>query len=179
MLIFHIIIHINVNEMQIKRQKSAMIAELFWGRYVNAAKCKTTCSNAVDAHWERDRDAVTSQRTPGGHSASAMDLSLCLYSNSVRYLRALSTLLETLRCWHGISLRGFFCVVFKWYAEPRRVLCECSECATSHDILQCRCVVTAQYEIQLPAPWLFILYDLYSFLIHVAVLWERAKNWKK
>lgn len=74
---------------------------------------------------------------------------------------------------------GFFCVVFKWYAEPRRVLCECSECATSHDILQCRCVATAQYEIQLPAPWLFILYDLYSFLIHVAVLWERAKKLKE
>lgn len=171
--------------MQIKRQKSAMIAATaVLGSLCKRSKMKNNSSNAVDAHWERDRDAVTSQRTPGGHSAIAMDLSLCLYSNSVRYLSASTELSR--RFWRpcgadtGSHFGGvFFCVVFKWYAEPRRVLCECSECATSHDILQCRCVVTAQYEIQLPAPWLFILYDLYSFLIHVAVLWERAKNWKK
>lgn len=59
-----------MNEMQIKRQKSAMIAATaVLGSLCKRSKMKNNSSNAVDAHWERDRDAVTSQRTPGGHSA--------------------------------------------------------------------------------------------------------------
>lgn len=102
-----------MNEMQIKRQKSAMIAATaVLGSLCKRSKMKNNSSNAVDAHWERDRDAVTSQRTPGGHSAIAMDLSLCLYSNSVRYLSASTELSR--RFWRpcgadtGSHFGGFF-----------------------------------------------------------------------
>lgn len=77
-------IHANIRKRNVK--KSAIIeATSLWVRCVIAAEWKAICSNAVNAQRERNIDTVTSQRTPSGLCVSALDLSLRLYCDYVRY----------------------------------------------------------------------------------------------
>lgn len=66
------------------------------GSLCERSKLKTTRSNAMDAQQWRGRDAVTSQMTPRGLRASAINLSLRLHC---KWLRSLSAPTELL--WRG------------------------------------------------------------------------------
>lgn len=86
---------------------------------------KTTRSNAVDAlWWEHDREAVTSQRTPGGLCASTIELSLRLYCNYALLVLedangALVAMLKTLWRCHGDPISFLLCV----YQNAERAMC--------------------------------------------------------
>lgn len=71
------------------------------GSLCERSKLKTTRSNAMDAQQWRGRDAVTSQMTPRGLRASAINLSLRLHC---KWLRSLSAPAELL--WRGWRSHG-------------------------------------------------------------------------
>lgn len=122
--------NINANELRRNRKRAHLSQQQFFGAVVwtQQNEKKKTPLNTVDAQWERDWDAVTSQKTPEC-------LSLCKRNRLItepkwrlgaflkRTNGAFVVLLEVLRCCHITTTLPFYCVLSERRATAR-TLCK-------------------------------------------------------